>query len=118
MSHHHCNHGECHKNHECSACHHEHCSCCAHHHQHECSCCCHHHEHEDFAKELIEMADEAWMEVLKEKIIEEIMSSHSKHLEKLAKLVADANSERWKDKLALQKNSNEFKEKIAQFFNK
>ncbi len=64
------------------------------------------------------MADEAWMEVLKEKIKEEIIASHSKHLDKLAKLVADANSERWKEKLALQKNSNDFKEKISEFFNK
>jgi hypothetical protein len=100
--------------------HHHHGECCSHdkncheNHHHE---CCHHHEHEDFAKQLLEMADEAWMEVLKEKIKEEIRSTSGSHLEGLAKIVSEANSLRWKNKLSSQKECSQFKEKIHEFFN-
>lgn len=78
----------------------------------------HHHEDQDFSKELLEMADEAWMEVLYDKVKEHVIKSHSAHLDQLAKIVADANSARWKEKMALQKNCHDFKDKIDQFFNK
>lgn len=103
--------------------HHHHDSCCS---EVECHECCddvceaheHHHHHEEgsFAHELLEMADEAWMEVLKEKIKEHIVKAHGKNLDKLAQLVSESNAERWKSKLALQKNHGEYLEKIAHFF--
>lgn len=116
MSHENCSHGECHA--KCcghGGCGHEHCHChsCAHH-----ECCHHHHEQEDFAKQLIEMADEAWMEVLMDKIKEQVIIHSGAHLDQLAKLVAETNNARWKEKLALQKRGNDFKDKVDQFFNK
>lgn len=64
------------------------------------------------------MADEAWMEVLKDKIKAQVIAIGGEHLDQLAKLVAESNSARWKEKLALQRKCNEFKDKVAQFFNK
>lgn len=116
MSHHH---GHSHDS--CGA-HEEEKSCCG------CSCCScecqvcqkhhhhHHHEHGDFAHQLLEMADDAWMEVLKDKIKAQIMATNGARLDKLAKLVADSNNTRWKHKLADKKGSGDYEAKIAEFF--
>lgn len=106
MSHHHHHH-----------CHHDHEECCELD-DHSHSGCSEEHEHsEDFAHQLLEMADLAWMEVLKEKIKEQILATNGKHLDKLAKLVSDANNERWKHKMANKKVSSDYREKITNFFN-
>ncbi len=109
--HHHHHHGEC-CSHDDECCHHED-SCDAHHHH-----CCGHHEHEDFYEQLIEMADQAWMEVLKGKIKDQIISSSGKHLDKLAKIVSESNHSRWKNKLANKKGMQTFKDEVRDFFNK
>lgn len=105
-------------------CHHEG-SCSIHQGQVEpCGCCCHHKdgshscgdEHKNFSQELLQLADDAWMEVLKEKIKEEILSSSGKHLGKLAKLVSEANNTRWKNKLAQSKTCEDFNHKVTEFF--
>lgn len=116
MSKHHCHdhhHGSCSSHGEsCNCgCHDESCACECHKHHH-------HHEHEDFAHELIEMADEAWMEVLREKIKKQVEASSGKNLDQLAKLVAEANQSRWKSKLALNKAANNFRDKVSDFFNR
>lgn len=116
MSDHHHHHGEgccCHHHEE--ACCHE--GVCHHHHAHD----LHHHAHDhqqDFAHELIEMADQAWMEVLKEKIKEQIKTTSGSNLDQLAKLVAEANHERWKHKMSLQKDVHTYQEKLAAFFSR
>jgi hypothetical protein len=109
-----------------------------HHHHHQCDCCCEHEHHddccqsschqescehpghgdEDFAHQLLEMADEAWMEVLKEKIKAHINAASGKHLDGLAKLVAQSNKERWDHKLAKHQVLDSYREKLAQFFRK
>lgn len=97
---------------------HQHCTCgggCTCSHGHECS---HDHDQQDFAIQLIEMADQAWMEVLKDKIKEHVQAASTKNLDELAKLVADANHERWKTKMAKEKGRKEFREKVTAFFNK
>jgi hypothetical protein len=118
MTHHHHHHG-----------HHHH----GHHHHHEydeeCCCCCddhcdlehhhhHHHENQDFAAQLLEMADDAWMELLKEKIKKQIESAGGKHLDHLAKIVAESNKERWEHKLAINELASNYKEKLTEFFGK
>lgn len=96
------------------------CSC----HKDVCSCSycktghAHAHGHEDFANQLIEMADNAWMELVKDKIKDHILASSGKELDKLAQLVAESNKLRWKEKLAMQKGSKDFKEKLGEFFSK
>jgi len=110
MSHHH--------HHSCEHCEHQedHCSQC-------CSCSCHdsdhHHEgHEGFSHELLEMADDAWMEVLKEKIKEQILATNGKKLDELAKIVASSNEARWKYKKSSLGLCHDYKQKIQDFFHK
>ncbi len=62
------------------------------------------------------MADEAWMEVLHDKIKAQILATSGSHLDKLAKIVADANKERWQHKLGKQKSCDDYKEKVSNFF--
>lgn len=95
--------------------------CCCHSqscHEHE-ECCSHEQEcgHEgDFSKMLLELADEAWMEVLKNKIMQQIEKSEGKKLDELAKLVSDANGQRWQHKLAKKKACEDFSCKLKDFF--
>lgn len=114
MSHHH-KHGECHDHDSC--CSNETCSddsCCGHHHHHhhkdEKSC------NEDFAKDLLHVADCAWMELLKEKIKAEISSACGEHLGQIAKIVAESNGSRWQHKLAMMKAQDDYKEKLKNLF--
>ena len=102
MSHHHHDH-----------CCHEHSDCCHEEHHH------HHHEHEhqgDFAHQLLEMADEAWMEVLKEKIKDHIRKTNGDKMDQLAKVISEGNHNRWKNKLALQNSVHTYQEQINDFF--
>ncbi len=91
---------------------------------HHCSCCCSHshgqcHEGDekfkDFAHQLIDIADEAWMDVLKAKIRAHIEADGA-HLDQFAKLIAETNKERWKHKMGMQKTLQDFKDKMSSFF--
>ena len=95
--HHHHHHDHCHED-ECCG----HCECDEH----------HHHHHEKFSHQLLELADEAWMEVLKEEIANEIRRTSGDHLKKMAKLVNETNHERWKELMAEKKGLGEFEEKL------
>lgn len=104
------------------------------HHNHSCcqsSKCCHHdeqccsHDHKEghqeechFSQQLLDLADEAWMEVLKEKIKLKIESGSGKKLEQLAQLVAESNHARWKSLMAEKNTTRGFKQKVAEFFSK
>ncbi len=93
-------------------------SCCS---QQQCKCCCHQQKGGDsgecdFGAKLLDLADEAWMELLKEKIKAEIASSAGKNLDKLAKLVASTNSERWKMKMAKHQRCEQYKQQLKQCF--
>lgn len=106
--------------------HHHHChshddqeSCCHEESHHDCCGSYDHHEdHQSFAHDLLEIADEAWMEVLKDKIKEQIVKIDGAHLDELAKIVAEANSARWSHKLGENHVNEEYHEKVADFFNK
>jgi hypothetical protein len=80
------------------------CSCCCH---QQCQCDCHKQQHK-YADELLRLADEAWMEVVKEKIKEEIRQNSGEHLKQLAQLVAASNQKRWSEKLSEKKNHDDF----------
>lgn len=102
--HHHHHHGEC-----CE--HEEEASCC---HSHTC-----HEEHEEgchFAEQLLEVADQAWMEVVKEKMKKQIESTSGKKLDDLAKIVTEANHARWKGLMAGKHCEENYKEKLRAFF--
>lgn len=87
------------------------CTCCGHHHNKNEECC-----HEDFAKHLLNMADCAWMELLKEKIKQQIASSCGEQLDQIAKIVSESNSARWEHKLSIMKTQNEYKDKLKNIF--
>ena len=84
--------------------------CCSHSHEEHCE------EHSDFACDLLEIADEAWMCLLKDKIKEQILATNGKHLDELAKLISESNNSRWKLKMAKKTNVEEFRTKIHTFF--
>jgi hypothetical protein len=68
------------------------CSCA----RHESSC---HEESEccDYAAHFLALADDAWMEVLKDKIKAYILTNDKK-IDGLAKIIAEANKEKWHNK--------------------
>lgn len=109
----------------------EHCNHHMHGHQETCGCGCGckcssgHHEHHSHGScgcncldNFLELADEAWKEVLKEKIKAKIVAKKGEHLEKLAELIATANGEKWKHKIADKIKGNEFKDNLKEFFSK
>ena len=96
-----------------------------------CSCPCHHQvcsvchskmsedgSCEDFPKSMLELADAAWMEVLKEEIKAHIMATQKGRMKELAKIISEANNQRWKNKMEKKHGCNEFKEKLCSFFSK
>lgn len=52
------------------------------------------------------------MEVVKEKIKEEILKTSSDHLNELAKLVSETNKKRWQEKMAEKSNEIDFEERL------
>lgn len=77
-----------------------------------CNCGC----ESDCRENFYEVADEAWVEVLKEKIKTKILQYKGDHMEKLAEMIAKANGERWKNKISGKMKNEEFKEKLKEFF--
>lgn len=105
--HHHCSDHSC-ESHE-GSCHHGAGSCCSD--QHVCHCPCH---HEKYSDTLLKLADEAWMEVLKEKIKDDIRKKSSEHLDKLAQLVSATNHQRWKEIMCKKDCVDEFERKLKE----
>lgn len=67
------------------------------------------------SSKFLELADQAWMEVLKEKIKDHIRANN-KNIDELAKLVSEANHERWKKKIEEKSCCGGFEEKLRNFF--
>lgn len=69
----------------------------------------------DYAAKFLELADQAWIEVLKEKIKEHIQSN-AKNMDELARLISEANHERWQKKMENKQCTGGFEEKLRDFF--
>ena len=91
----------------------------------KCGCGCdphaHHHHHGEeggcnCAEKFLELADEAWKEVLKEKIKAKILTHKGEHMEKLAELIATANGEKWKLMISAKTKCTNFKDNLKEFF--
>jgi hypothetical protein len=67
------------------------------------------------AEKFLALADCAWMEVLKEKIKENIKANDS-HLDDLARLISETNHQRWQKKMQEKDCCGSFEEKLAEFF--
>ncbi len=86
-----------------------------------CSCPCHSQQTScstegELHQWLLEVADEAWEEVLKDKIKEHILATQKERMTELAKIVSEGNSQRWKMKMEKKKVVGQFKEQLTQFF--
>lgn len=77
---------------------------------------CHDEKDDCMSDFFLEIADCAWTDVLKDKIKEYILSTQDKHMTELAKIVAESNNQRWKNKMANKQSHIEFEEKLCQFF--
>jgi len=100
--------------------------CGSHEHQHDgggtCGCGCEKHEHNHdhdckchCAEKFLEIADEAWREVLKEKIKAKIIAKKGEHMDKLAEIIAVANGAKWKYKISAKTKIHEFKDNLKEF---
>lgn len=69
---------------------------------HHGECCC------DMPEKLLQLADEAWMEVLKEKIKQEIIANGGEKLDEIAKLVAETNCAKWQHMIAGKMHCEEY----------
>lgn len=68
------------------------------------------------AERFLNVADEAYLELLKEKIKVKIEKEKGDELEKLAEIVAKANNEKWKYKLAIKVKCEEYKNNLKEYF--
>lgn len=85
-----------------------------------CTCSCHGSQGNaccDFSKKFLELADCAWMEVLKEKIKDHIRQKDSK-IGELAQVISDANHERWKHKKEKFQGCDIYEEKLKNLLSK
>lgn len=74
-----------------------------------------HHSGCDFSHKLIALADQAWMEVLKEKIKKEIELNDHK-IGEVARIVAAANHDRWQRKMAKKQACASFEDQLKGLF--
>jgi hypothetical protein len=69
-------------------------------------CCC------DMPGKLLRLADEAWMEVLKDKIKQEIVNTGGEKLDEIAKLVAETNCAKWQHMVAGKVHCKEYTDNL------
>jgi hypothetical protein len=67
-------------------------------------------------EKLLAIADEAWYELLKEKIKKEIEKSCGPRLDKLSKLVAEANNGKWAHEIQGKVKCDEYKRNLKAMF--
>ena len=63
---------------------------------------------------LLELADEAWAEVVKDKIKAKILAKSGDKLDKLAELVAETNGKKWQQKLTAKQNCSDYRQSLMQ----
>jgi len=76
----------------------------------------HHEDHCHCEEKFLKLADEAWKEVLKEKIKAEIEKKQGDSLEKLAEIIAKTNTEKWKHQITIKSKCEEYKNTLKEFF--
>ncbi len=68
----------------------------------------------DMSGKLICLADEAWSELLKEKMKAEIQKSCGEDMDKIAKFVTDTNNARWSYMIKGKAKCEEYKQKLKE----
>jgi hypothetical protein len=95
--------------------------------QKSCSCCqtsCHqsscYEEEEDeyksLCEHLVELADIAWMELVKEKLKEEIRNADADHIDQLVKVISSYNRQRWHAKLSEKSGCEDLEQQVKEIF--
>ena len=90
------------------------CSC------HSCNCCSNKGSHDEcceHTKKLLCIADQAWMEALKEKIKQNILASDHQ-LDELAKIIGETNRDIWQQKIARGKAEEQYKMRLKEVMGK
>ncbi len=67
-------------------------------------------------EDFLALADEAWLEVLKEKLKENMREVCGKQLDELAKIVCEANGQKWDNRIQAKSHCEAYKQKIGNFF--
>lgn len=70
----------------------------------------------DMPEKLLCLADEAWKEVVKEKIKKEIEKSSGAKLDAIAKLVAETNHRKWSYLIEGKQKCDEYKQQVKEAF--
>lgn len=65
----------------------------------------------DWADELLELADEAWQKVFKEKLMERIRANDTK-IDQMVDIVAEANHMRWCNKLKHEQTAWNYEDQL------
>ena len=73
-------------------------------------------EHCHCKEKFLKFADEAWAELLKDKIKANIEKEHGEHITKLAEIVSKANGEKWKHKISIKVKKEEYENSLKEFF--
>lgn len=68
----------------------------------------------DIPEKLLCLADDAWTEVVKEKIKREIEKAAGPKLDSLAKLVAETNHRRWSHLIEGKQKCDEYKQQVKE----
>ncbi len=68
----------------------------------------------DMPERLLALADEAFNELLKDKLKERILAKKGDTLDKLADLVAETNCAKWSQKLQAKKGCQDYKQGLMQ----
>ena len=80
----------------------------------ECDDECDEDEGEDFALELLELADDVWMDVLREKLRKHIEVRSGARLDRLAQVVAEANATLWRQAIIEENAFANFREAVTE----
>lgn len=107
---HQCNHGSCNTS-QGGLAHHKSCGCSC----HDCQCCSNQGHEEEEGCPLLHLANEAWMEVLKEKIKERIRATDKK-IDEIATIVAETNRDLWHQKMAKDNLKEAYEERLHKLF--
>lgn len=76
----------------------------------------HHEEHCHCEEKFLKLADEAWMEVLKDKIKCQIEKNQCESMDKLAEIIATTNTDKWKHQIMIKSKCEEYKNTLKEFF--
>ncbi len=71
---------------------------------------------EEILEKLLTVSGTAWIDLLEEKVKQEIDKTHGDHMNKLAKLIVSSGVERWSDAISCLHKREEFREELFKFF--